>query len=89
MNDELRTCTRCEQDKPLHEFSLRSTITKVRHRICKECHKIVAREYYLTNKEKSFEQVKSWQAKNKEKRKSIARKSAKKRQRNNKQLAVD
>lgn len=89
MEEKLRTCTVCRIEKELHEFSLRSTVLKTRHYTCKECHKIAARKYYQENKERSKYLVKNWQANNKEKRKKTANKHARKKQREQKQLAVD
>ena len=89
MNEHLRTCSTCGESKELHNFSLRSTITKQRHHICKMCHKQAARAHYLANKDKAKDQARSWSARNPEKRKAVARKSASKRQKANKQVAVD
>lgn len=89
MSEDVKNCTNCLVEKPIYMFSLRSAVLKTRHSICKECHKDRARKHYLDNKDKALTNAKNWQVSNKEKRKEIANKHARKKNREHKQKAVE
>lgn len=82
-------CTTCTEEKSLHEFSLRSTVTGQRHRICRACHAKVRKIHYGNNKQAYLSNVKKWNGANVSKRKLIALASAKKTARQTKQRAVE
>lgn len=86
---EEQECTTCLVVKHKSEFSLRSTITGQRHKICKECHKKVARRHYKKDTRKYINRAGKWSKENPSKRKKIALESAKKISREQKRLAVE
>lgn len=89
MDDLMRTCTTCFIEKSISDFSLRSTITKQRHRVCKECHKHTAKRHYRENAETYKSRAKEWAGHNPETRRKVARVAAKLRLRQMKTLAVE
>lgn len=88
MNDYLTCCT-CKETLHKSSFSLRSSITGKRAAACKPCHSSYRRKHYTENSIKYKVQAKEWNEANSGKRKSIASKSAAKRGKEVKQLAVD
>lgn len=48
----MRTCTTCDVAKLEEFYSFYSTAKGKRHAVCKDCHKIAAREHYVRNREK-------------------------------------
>lgn len=87
--EDTQTCTTYGTDKPLHEYSLRSTVTGARHRVCKDCHKQAAKKDYDKNKQLYKSYAKRWVEANPDKRRQAARSWAAKNHATQKQLAVD
>jgi len=61
----MKTCTKCEQEKPLEEFHKHKGFKDGRQSRCKGC----VKQYYENNKDHIREQKKQYQQNNKEKRK--------------------
>ena len=49
---ELKSCSKCREDKPKEEFHKDDTTPDGKHRYCKVCRKDLSSKYYLNNKEK-------------------------------------
>ncbi len=52
-----KKCTRCEEIKPLDEFSYRDKAKGLKKPQCKECDKSIRKDFYEKNKEKVLEGV--------------------------------
>jgi len=53
----MKTCYRCEESKPLSEYSLRDKARQVLHNVCKDCHRKYRREHYLKNRQKYIDKA--------------------------------
>jgi hypothetical protein len=63
MVDELRTCKKCGEVKPLSAFAFRSDSKTYRHD-CKSCRKAERSAYYQENKSTVSEQCRLWRERN-------------------------
>ena len=68
-----KACTKCGEEKPLEEFSIRRSRGKGRYAYCKKCGQVAAAEWKKKNKEKVRENQKSYRQANKEKLKAQAK----------------
>lgn len=68
-------CTKCNKEKYIEEFSFRNKSKGILHRVCKECHKVVAQKHYIRNKNKYKNRARTWSQNNKKDRASILRNS--------------
>jgi hypothetical protein len=62
---EFKKCTKCGKEKSLNEFHLRFRSSNKKREVCKECVKEYHHQFYLKNKNRLFNQVRSFQATNK------------------------
>ncbi len=65
-------CTTCQISKSIEDYSYRSISKGIRHRVCKMCHKIVARQDYIKNKETRSLQTNTWVKNNPTRRRAIS-----------------
>lgn len=65
-------CVKCLEYKEEQCFSYRFKVSGVRHTVCKDCHKLVARTYYDLNLERSKELSSTWAKENNSRRRAIA-----------------
>lgn len=86
---DTKMCPDCREEKPIYEFSLRSSVTGKRASKCKPCHRAYVREHYAKNKKKYKDRAKKWVKDNPEKRKAVASNWAKKNAWEQKRLAVE
>lgn len=54
----MKICTKCNQNKPVEEFSWRNKAAGKRSGLCKACHTVARRAHYDTNREKLVTQMK-------------------------------
>jgi hypothetical protein len=58
---ETKTCTKCEQDKPIDQFPIRKQKGRTgRHSWCEECYTIYKKEYWAKNKKVLSAKKKDW-----------------------------
>jgi len=62
---ELRTCSKCGEDKPKEEFHKDDTTPDGKHRYCKVCRKELSSKYYYNNKKKIIAANREYNRKNK------------------------
>ena len=67
----MKTCRKCEAEKPLDDFYRRSDRTDGRDTICKDCDRARGKKYYANNKAKIAEKNKKWSEKNRDKMKML------------------
>jgi len=67
-----KICTKCKIKKTLGEFSPHKLGKYGKQSVCKDCHRIICRNWHRDNKEKSFARHAKWKKENPEKfRKSV------------------
>lgn len=62
----MKTCTLCKEEKSLDLFSWKNKARNIKASECKECHKIMRREYYLNNTEKEKQRTSNGKIKRKD-----------------------
>lgn len=68
----MKRCTKCGEEKPLADFSVRKACGKPLSR-CKACQALSAREWAARNPERTAAKLEAWCAANADRRKEIAR----------------
>lgn len=58
-----KICTKCNNPKPLAEYSLRNKVTGRRHAFCKDCHTAYRHSHYILHKSKYLLKAKKWNKK--------------------------
>ena len=70
MNEDLKRCSKCDIEKELSEFSFRRDSQKNRNQ-CRECIKLINKEYQIIKKDELKIQRKEYRGKTKKKLKRI------------------
>lgn len=70
----MKTCNRCKQEKPLHDFHRQSNMPSGRHGMCKKCRSVVRAEQRQLNYEEYLAKQRAYRAANRDKLRELGRK---------------
>ena len=61
---ETKTCTKCNEEKSVEQFSWKNKKKQKRRTMCKACHSAYRRQHYLDNQEMYKEKARRWNDEN-------------------------
>ena len=56
----IKTCLTCKEEKPESEFSYKNKASGTRQPVCKSCHSIYTKKWYIENSDRHRANTKKW-----------------------------